>query len=184
MDSETNPAKVLFTESKRLGAFVDFWRRRYGPYSWHKPSLTTGIELKSRKHSKYHIRSLYASIIVPGSLDNLSGLQIPGQPVNGQLLELARKTGELLMDGTSNSLKYFCILNILVEIEERRRGLEKLQAAYKALSNEFWTEEGTDYFGQWGSRVETSLQRTDSLAAEVTTAKASAERLAVEEVSS
>jgi len=31
MDSETNPAKVLFTESQRLGAFVHFWRRRCGP---------------------------------------------------------------------------------------------------------------------------------------------------------
>jgi len=31
MDSEANPAKVLFTESQRLGAFVDFWRRRCGP---------------------------------------------------------------------------------------------------------------------------------------------------------
>ena len=31
MDSEKNPAKVLFTESKRLGAFVHFWRRRCGP---------------------------------------------------------------------------------------------------------------------------------------------------------
>jgi len=51
---------------------------------------------------------------------------------------------------------------------------------YKALSNEFWTEEGSDYFDQWGSRVEMSLQQTDSLAAEVTTAESSTERLAAE----
>jgi len=73
------------------------------------------------------------------------------------------------------------VLNTLVEIEERRRGLEKLQATYKALSDEFWIEEGISYFDQWGSRVEMSLRRTDSLAAEVTVAGSSTERLAVEE---
>jgi len=82
---------------------------------------------------------------------------------------------------TATSLGIFDILITLVEVEERMRGLEKLQAAYKALSNEFWTEDGTDYFEQWGSRVEISLRRADSLAAEVTTAESSAERLAVEE---
>jgi len=55
-----------------------------------------------------------------------------------------------------------------------------LHAAYKTLSNEFWTEEGTDHFDQWGSRVEMSLRRTLSLAAEVATAESSAKRLAVE----
>jgi len=85
------------------------------------------------------------------------------------------------MDGNSNLLRRFGVLNTLIEVEERRRGLEKLQAAYKALSNEFWTEDGTDYFGQWGSKVEMSLRRTDSLAVEVTAAESSAERLAVEE---
>jgi len=82
---------------------------------------------------------------------------------------------------TATPLGTFCVLNTLVEIEERRRGLEKLQAAYKTLSNEFWTEEGTDHFDQWGTRVEMSLRRTDSLATEVATAESSAERLAVEE---
>jgi len=69
-------------------------------------SLTTGVGLRSREHSKHHIRSLYAPIIIPGSLDNLSGLQIPDQPVNGQLQELAHKTRELLIDGNVNSLRY------------------------------------------------------------------------------
>jgi len=75
----------------------------------------------------------------------------------------------------------FGVLNSLVEIEERRRGLENLQVAYKTLSNEFWTEEGTSYFDQWGSRVEMSLRQTDPLAAGVTTAESSTKRLAVEE---
>jgi len=96
--------------------------------------------------------------MVPGSLDNLSGLQIPDQPVNGQLQELAHKTHELLMDGNSNPLRYIWCSNTLVEIEERRRGLENLQSAYKALSNEFWTEKGTDYFDKWGNRVGMSLR--------------------------
>ena len=56
-------------------------------------------------HSKYHIRSLYAPIIVPGSLDDLCGLQIADQAVNGQLQKLAHKTHELLMDGNSNPLR-------------------------------------------------------------------------------
>jgi len=144
-------------------------------------SLTTPIESKSRQYSKYHIKSLYVTIIVPGSLDNLSGLQIADQPVNGQLHELAHKTHELLMDGNSNPLRYILCSKYPVEIEERRRGLEKLQAAYRTLSNEFWTEEGTDHFDHWGSRVEMLSRRTDSLAAEVTTAESGAERSAVEE---
>ena len=69
----------------------------------------------------------------------------------------------------------------LVELEERRRGLEKLQAAYKALADEFWTEEGPSYFDQWGRAMEMPLSRIDSLAAEVATAESIAERLAVEE---
>ena len=73
------------------------------------------------------------------------------------------------------------MLNTLVEIEERRRGLENLQAAYKALSDEFWMEEDISFFDQWGSEIELLVRRTDSLAAEVTAAGSSAERLAVEE---
>jgi len=42
-------------------------------------------------------------------------------------------------------------------------------------------EEGTSYFDQWGRRVEMSLRRIDSLAAEATTAESIAERLAAEE---
>ena len=103
------------------------------------------------------------------------------QPVDGQLQELAHKTHELLMDGNSNPLRYYWCSKYLVEIEERRRGLEKLQAAYKALSNEFWTEEGTSYFDQCGSRVEMSLRQTDPLATGVTTAESSTKRLADEE---
>jgi hypothetical protein len=43
---------------------------------------------------------------VPGSLDNLSGLQFSDPLGNGQLQELADKTRELLMDGNSNPLRY------------------------------------------------------------------------------
>ena len=45
-------------------------------------------------------------IIVPDSLDNLSGLRIPNPTGNGQLQELATKTRELLIDGNSNFLRY------------------------------------------------------------------------------
>ena len=69
----------------------------------------------------------------------------------------------------------------LVELEERRRGLEKLQVAYKTLTDEFWTEEGLSYFDRWGRAMKMPLSRIDSLAAEVATAESIAERLAVEE---
>jgi len=73
------------------------------------------------------------------------------------------------------------VLNTLVEVEERKRGLEKLRARYKALSNEFWTEEGTNYIERWGKTVEMLLPtRIDPLAVEVATAESIAERLAVE----
>lgn len=68
----------------------------------------------------------------------------------------------------------------LVELEERRRGLEKLQAAYKALTDEFWTEEGPSYFEQWGRAMRMPLSRIESLAAELATAEDITERLAVE----
>jgi len=71
------------------------------------------------------------------------------------------------------------VLNILVEVEERKRGLEKLQAAYKALTNEFLTE-GTSHFARWGRTVEMLYPRIDTLAAGVATAESIAERLAVE----
>jgi len=68
----------------------------------------------------------------------------------------------------------------LVELEERRRGLAKLNAAYKALTDEFGTEEGPSHFDIWGEAIEHLSLRIDSLAAEVTTAKSLAERLAPE----
>ena len=67
------------------------------------------------------------------------------------------------------------VLNTLVEVEERKRGLEKLQSAYKALT------EGFSYFDQCCEPIVMSFRRIDSLAAEVTTAESIAERLAVEE---
>ncbi len=83
---------------------------------------------------------------------------------------------------TASSLDTFCYSQIpLVELEERRRGFAKLQAAYKALTDEFWTEEGPNYFDRWGRAMEgTLLPRIDSLAAEVAAAECIAERLAVE----
>jgi len=68
----------------------------------------------------------------------------------------------------------------LVELEERRRGFAKLNAAYKALANEFWTENGPSYFDLWGRAIAPSLLRMDTLAAEVATAEPIAERLAAE----
>ena len=74
--------------------------------SSHKYPLTTGIELMSRRYSKQHLRTLYAPIILLGSLDNLSRLRIPDLPGNGHLQDLVTKTRELLIDGNSNSFKY------------------------------------------------------------------------------
>jgi len=68
----------------------------------------------------------------------------------------------------------------LVELEEQRRGFAKFNAAYKALTNEFWKEEGPSHFDIWGGAMKQSLLRMDSLAAEVTTAESLAERLAAE----
>ena len=68
----------------------------------------------------------------------------------------------------------------LVELEERRRGFAKLQAAYKTLTDEFWMGDGTNHFDQWGRAVKPSLLRIHSLAAEVATAQSIAEGLAVE----
>ena len=75
------------------------------PISCHKFPLTTGIELRLRRNSKYDFRPLCAPIIVPGSLDNLSGLRIPDSPGNGQLQGLVDKTRELLVDGDIKSLR-------------------------------------------------------------------------------
>lgn len=63
----------------------------------------------------------------------------------------------------------------LIELEERRRGLAKLNAAYKALTDELWT------FEQFGGETKQSLLRMDSLAAEVATAESITERLAIGE---
>jgi len=134
MVSETNPAKVLFAESQRLGAFVQFWRQRYGPPNpGHKLSLTTGLGLRSTKHSKYHIRPLYAPIIVPASLDNLSGLRIPdpGPPGNGQLQELAHKTRELFMDGNSHSLRYIWCSNYPYRDRRTKEGTRKITSGVR-----------------------------------------------------
>ena len=74
----------------------------------------------------------------------------------------------------------FDILNTLVELEERRRGFAKLTAAYKALTDEFWTEEGPIHFDLWGRATKQSLLRMVSLAAEVAAAESLAERSARE----
>jgi len=62
---------------------------------------------------------------------------------------------------------------LLVELEERRRGFAKLNATYKALADEFWTEEGPSHFERWG----VAMQRMD---AEVATAESLAKRMAAE----
>ena len=69
---------------------------------------------------------------------------------------------------------------LLVELKERTRGFEKLRAAFKALADNFWTEEGPNYFDQWGRAMKLSLLQNDTLAAEIATAKSLTERLAVE----
>ena len=66
----------------------------------------------------------------------------------------------------------------LVELKERRQGFEKLQAAFKSLTDKLWTGEGTNYFDQWGKVMRMSLPQNDSLAAEIATAKSLTERLA------
>jgi len=69
----------------------------------------------------------------------------------------------------------------LVELEERRRGFAKLNAACKALTDEFWTEEGPSHFDIWGKAMKQLPLRINSLAAEVAPAESLAERLATEE---
>ena len=53
-------------------------------------------------------------------------------------------------------------------------------AAFKALTDKFWTEEGPNYFDQCGRAMKMSLLQNDTLAAEIETAKSLTERLAVE----
>jgi len=65
----------------------------------------------------------------------------------------------------------------LVELEERKRGFAKLNTVYKALTDEFWTEEGPSHFERWGMVMKQSLQRMDT---EVATAESLVERLATE----
>ena len=67
-----------------------------------------------------------------------------------------------------------------VELEERTRGYAKLSTAYKALKDEFRTEEGPSCFDLWGKSMRESLLQMDSLAAEVATAESLAERFAIE----
>ena len=69
---------------------------------------------------------------------------------------------------------------LLLELEERKRGFKKLQTAYKALSGEFWTEEGPSYFERWGRALKPSLLRINTLAGEVATAESIAKGLADE----
>ena len=68
----------------------------------------------------------------------------------------------------------------LVELNQRKGGFEKLKAAFKALTDNLWTEGGPNYFDQCGRAVKMSLPQNDSLAAEIETAKLLTERLAVE----
>ena len=68
----------------------------------------------------------------------------------------------------------------LAELEERRQGLERLQAAYKALADEFWTEDGPSYFDRWGRAMKMPLSRIGPLAAEAAAAESIAESMAVE----
>ena len=68
----------------------------------------------------------------------------------------------------------------LVELKERRGGFENLKAAFKALSDKFWTEEGPNCFDQWGRAMKLSLLQNDSLVAEIAIAKSLTENLAVE----
>ena len=81
---------------------------------------------------------------------------------------------------TPTSLDTSGILNTLVELEERRRGFAKLNAAYKTLTDEFRTEEGPSHFDLWSRAMKRSLFRMESLAAEVATAESLAEKFAVE----
>ena len=75
---------------------------------------------------------------------------------------------------------YLVLLIPFVELQERRRGFVKLQAAYRALTDEFWTEEGPSYFDQWGRDMKPSLLRIDSLAADIASAESTVEGLAGE----
>ena len=59
----------------------------------------------------------------------------------------------------------------LVELEERRRGFAKLNAAYKSLKDIVSPEEGPSYFDQWSRAMKPSLLRISSLAAEIATAE-------------
>ena len=55
-----------------------------------------------------------------------------------------------------------------------------MKAALKALTDKFWTEEGPNYFDQYGRAMKMSLLQNDTLAAEIENAKSLTERLAVE----
>ena len=73
---------------------------------------------------------------------------------------------------------YLIFSILLVELEERRRGFKQLQAAYKALSGEFWTEEGPNYFDRWGRALKPVLLQINTLAGEVATAESITKGLA------
>ena len=68
----------------------------------------------------------------------------------------------------------------LVELEERKSGFTKLDAAYKALAGELGVGEYLNRFGTWGKEVQLLVEQTESLAAEVATAESVAKKLASE----
>ena len=104
----------------------------------------------------------------------------PIHPAMGNCKSWLRRHANSYLMVTPTSLGTFGILNTLVELEERRRGFAKLNAAYKALTDEFRAEEGPSHFDIWGKSMKESLLRMEALAAEVATAESLAERFAVE----
>ena len=68
----------------------------------------------------------------------------------------------------------------LVELAERRQGFAKLNKAFKALGDEFWTEGGPTHFDLWGIVMEPYFLQINSLTAEIITAKSLTKRSAVE----
>ena len=68
----------------------------------------------------------------------------------------------------------------LVELEERRRGFAKLNAAYKALRDRLMGEGGhLNYLVAWGRGSKPSILQINALAAETATAESITEKLAV-----
>ena len=55
-----------------------------------------------------------------------------------------------------------------------------MKTAFRALTDKFWTKEGSNYYDQCGRAMKMSLLQNDTLAGEIETAKLLTERLAVE----